>query len=99
VLLAAVYGVPDPGVGDRVMVAIQVVPGAAFDPHRFAAFLREQRDLGPKWVPTYVRVVDAFPMTETNKVLKRELARERFDTSDPLWWRPGRDLTYVPLDP
>jgi len=99
VLLAAVYGVPDPGVGDRVMAAVQVVPGAEFDPDRFAAFLREQRDLGPKWVPTYVRVVDAFPMTETNKVLKRELARERLDTADPLWWRPGRDLTYVPFHP
>ena len=26
-------------------------------------------------MPTYVRVVDGFPMTETNKVIKRELVR------------------------
>jgi fatty-acyl-CoA synthase len=99
VLLAAVFAVPDPGVGDRVMVAVQLVPGARFAPDRFAAFLAGQRDLGPKWVPTYVRVVETFPMTETNKVLKRELVRERFATDDELWWRPGRDLTYVPFDP
>jgi fatty-acyl-CoA synthase len=98
VLLAAVYGVPDPGVGDRVMVSVQLASGATFDPDAFAAFLGAQRDLGPKWVPTFVRVVGAFPMTETNKVLKRELVRERFDTRDPIWWRPDRDLTYVPLD-
>jgi fatty-acyl-CoA synthase len=78
---------------------VQLVPGARFDPDRFAAFLAGQRDLGPEWVPTYVRVVEAFPMTETNKVLKRELVRERFATDDELWWRPGRDLTYVPFDP
>ncbi|HEU5308740.1 MAG TPA: AMP-binding protein [Acidimicrobiia bacterium] len=99
VLLAAVYGVPAPDVGDRVMTAIQLVPGARFDADDFASFLAAQRDLGPKWVPTYVRVVDTFPMTETNKVLKRELARQRFDTTDELWWRPGRDLAYVPFDP
>jgi fatty-acyl-CoA synthase len=99
VLLAAVYGVPDPGVGDRVMASVQLVPGAEFDAEGFAAFLAQQRDLGPKWVPTYVRVVDAFPMTETNKILKRELVRQRFDTADALWWRPGKNLTYVPFDP
>jgi fatty-acyl-CoA synthase len=99
VLLAAVYGVPDPGVGDRVMVSLQLVPGATFDPDGFAAFLAEQRDLSPKWAPTFVRVVDTFPMTETNKILKRELVRQHLDTPDPIWWRPDRDLTYVPLDP
>ena len=99
VLLAAVYGVPDPGVGDRVMVSVQLASDATFDPDAFAAFLGAQRDLGPKWVPTFVRVVGTFPMTETNKVLKRELVRERFDTRDPIWWRPHRDLTYVPLEP
>ena len=99
VQLAVVYGVPDPGVGDRVMAVVQLVPGATFDPEGFAAFLAGERDLGPKWVPTFVRVVDTFPMTETNKVLKRELVLERFATEDPLWWRPGRDLTYVPFDP
>jgi fatty-acyl-CoA synthase len=99
VLLAAVYGVPDPGVGDQVMASVQLASGATFAPDGFATFLAAQRDLGPKWVPTYVRVVEAFPMTETNKVLKRELVREGFDTAEPIWWRPNRDLTYVPFDP
>ena len=97
VLLAAVYGVPDPRVGDRVMAALQLAPGASFDPDEFAAFLGTQRDLGPKWVPSYLRIVETFPMTETNKVLKRELVRQRFDTTDPIWWRPGREVAYVPF--
>ena len=31
VILAAVYGVPDPEIGDRVMVALQLVPGSQWD--------------------------------------------------------------------
>jgi fatty-acyl-CoA synthase len=91
VLLAAVYGVPDAEAGDRVMAALALRAGAAFDPAGFAAFLAAQRDLSPKWVPTYVRLVAALPGTETNKVMKRALQREGFlrvDGPDPLWWRP-----------
>src|SRR5262249_51530224 len=42
VVLAAVYGVPDADGGDRVMAALVLRDGAAFDPHQFAAFLRTQ---------------------------------------------------------
>ena len=52
VILAAVYGVPDPDGGDRVMAALMLRDGAAFDPAGFAAFLRAQPDLSPKWLPT-----------------------------------------------
>ena len=96
-LLAAVYGVPDAEAGDRLMAAVQLAPGRVFDPDEFATFLDEQRDLGPKWVPTYVRIVPEFPMTETNKVLKRVLVRQRWETPDPVWWRAGPELTYVPF--
>jgi hypothetical protein len=33
-------------------------------------------------------------MTETQKILKRLLRRERWDVSDPLWWRTS---TAAPL--
>ncbi len=46
VVLPAVYGVPDPELGDRVMAAIQLAPGVEFDADAFVAFLDEQRDLG-----------------------------------------------------
>ena len=54
-LLLAVYGVPDADAGDRVMAAIQLVPGTEFDPVAFEEFLGTQRDLGPKWAPAFVR--------------------------------------------
>jgi fatty-acyl-CoA synthase len=97
VLLAAAYGVPDVDAGDRVMVALQLLPDTTFDPGDFDAFLAGQRDLGPKWVPTFVRIVDGFPMTETNKVIKRTLVHERWDAADPMWWRPERDGPLVPF--
>ncbi len=86
VLLAAVYAVPNPTVGDDVMAAVMLEPGAAFDPEGFAKFLAAQDDLGTKWAPRYVRVVtDDFPRTETHKILKRVLRRERWESSDAVW--------------
>jgi fatty-acyl-CoA synthase len=114
VVLAAVYGVPDPEAGDRVMAALQLAPGLAFDPVAFAAFLAEQPDLGPKWVPAFVRVLAQLPMTPTNKVLKRELVAQRWmsgastsassaaspaSAAGELWWRPARETRYVPFTP
>jgi len=97
VVLPAVYGVPDAELGDRVMAAIELAPGVEFDAADFTRFLAAQPDLGTKWAPTFVRIVEHLPVTETNKVLKRELVRERWDVEDPIWWRPARELTYVPF--
>lgn len=90
VRLVAVYAVPDAHVGDRVMAAVRLDDGATFDPEGFARFLGEQADLGPKWVPTYVRVVSELPLTATNKIEKRRLRAERWNTADPVWVRDGR---------
>ena len=49
VVLSAVYGVPDAEAGDRVMAALELRPGARFDPDGFARFLAAQPDLSPKW--------------------------------------------------
>ncbi|MDQ6854066.1 MAG: AMP-binding protein [Actinomycetota bacterium] len=94
VVLAAVYAVPDPGVGDRVMAALQLRPGSSFDPEGFAAFLAAQPDLGTKWAPRFVRIAEELPVTETSKVLKRVLRRERWDGDDPVWWQPDKDGPY-----
>ena len=90
IVLAAVYAVPDEEVGDQVMAALELRPGATFDPADFDEFLSEQPDLGTKWSPRYLRVMSALPMTETQKILKRVLRRERWDVSDPVWWRPSK---------
>jgi fatty-acyl-CoA synthase len=100
VVLAAVYGVPDAEAGDRVMAALELRPGARFDPERFADFLAAQPDLSSKWAPTYVRVTGELTRSETNKVQKRTLQREGFTDvggSDTVWWRPRGAAHYRPF--
>ena len=99
VVLAAVYAVPDPDVGDRVMAALQLRPGAAFDPEGFASFLASQPDLGTKWTPRFVRIAATLPVTETSKVLKRVLRRDRWETDDEVWWQPEKAGAYRRLAP
>ncbi len=99
VVLAVVYAVPDLVVGDQVMAALQLRPGAEFDAPGFATFLEAQSDLGTKWAPRFVRVCPELPITATSKVLVRTLRADRWNTTDPVWWRPGRgaDAPYRPL--
>ncbi|MGA8724321.1 MAG: AMP-binding protein [Acidimicrobiales bacterium] len=94
---SVVYAVPDPRTGDQVMAALELRSGAAFDPSAFAVFLESQPDLGTKWAPQYVRIVEDLPVTATGKIDRTPLRSERWQTSDPIWWRPGRDLEYLPL--
>jgi fatty-acyl-CoA synthase len=90
VVLSAVYAVPDPIVGDQVMAALQLRPGAVFEPVEFARFLDAQSDLGTKWAPRFVRVCRELPITATSKVLVRTLRAQRWNSTDSVWWRPGR---------
>ena len=90
VVLAAVYAVPDPIVGDQVMAAIQLRPGVEFSGANFVEFIQTQRDFGSKWMPTLVRVSDNLPVTHTVKVLKRVLRGERWQCEEPVWqWHAG----------
>lgn len=85
VTAAAVYPVPDPSIGDQVMAALVLAPGATLDAEKFRAFLAEQPDLGPKQWPSFVRVSTTLPRTATFKVLKRQLSTEGTNCPDPLW--------------
>ncbi|GAA4614875.1 long-chain-fatty-acid--CoA ligase [Saccharopolyspora hordei] len=89
---AAVYGVPDPVVGDQVMAAL--VTTGAFTVEEFAGFLSAQADLGPKQWPRYLRLASDLPRTATHKVLKRQLQSEALGTEDPVYRRSDRG-TYV----
>ncbi len=99
--VAAVYPVPDTasGAGDQVMVALETVPGRTFDPDEFADWLTQQPDLGPKWLPRYVRVSPSLPQTATGKVTKVGLRAEAWVCDDPVWWRPldRVDFRFEPL--
>lgn len=69
----AVLAVPDETVGDAVLAVAELAPGATFDAAAFAAFLAAQPDLGTKWTPRYLRLVEALPRTPTSKVVKRDV--------------------------
>jgi fatty-acyl-CoA synthase len=88
VVEVAVYGIPAPDVGDRVMAALVLGDGAEFDVNRFRVFLAEQPDLGPKQWPTFVRIGSNLPRTETFKVIKRQLQAEGTDCADPVFEIP-----------
>jgi fatty-acyl-CoA synthase len=93
----AVYAVPDDPVGDRVMAALELRHGATFGPAAFDRFLRDQRDIGPKWVPAFVRVDDELPKLASMKLDKTRLRREAW-RADQVVWRPGKGEDLRPLD-
>ncbi|WP_431238635.1 long-chain-fatty-acid--CoA ligase FadD17 [Mycolicibacterium aichiense] len=85
---AAVYAIPDPAVGDRVMAALVMPEGTTFDVNDFREFLTAQSDLGPKQWPAFVRVSTSLPRTETFKIIKRRLSAEALECADPVFEIP-----------
>jgi fatty-acyl-CoA synthase len=92
-VMVAVYATPDPRTGDEVMCAIELRPGRVFDATAFGEFLATQPDLGTKWAPRFVHIVDAMPLTATNKVDKGPLRATGWSSGE-IWFRPGADLSY-----
>jgi fatty-acyl-CoA synthase len=88
--VVAVYPVPDTasGAGDQLMVALETTPGRPFVADAFGAWLLAQPDLGPKWIPRYVRISESLPQTATGKVTKVGLRAEAWACDEPVWWRP-----------
>jgi fatty-acyl-CoA synthase len=95
--VALIYAVPDSRTGDQVMCTVQMAPGVEFDPKAFGRFIAEQPDMGPKWWPRYVRVVDEVPMTGSNKAAKTGLRREAWQTTAPVYVRDGA-ASYRPME-
>ncbi len=91
VILASVFGVPDPDAGDQVMVALVLREGLALDGPSFASWLDSQPGLSPKWQPRFLRLCETLPSTLTNKVLTRTLVHEKFRSDlvggDPVYVR------------
>ena len=98
VAAVAVYGVPDAITGDQVMAAVELRSGHTFDAGAFDAFLSEQPDLGTKWSPRYVRVVNRMPVTGADKIDKKPLRAVAWCTSDDVWWRPEARAAYRLMD-
>jgi fatty-acyl-CoA synthase len=106
VVLAAAYGVPCPVSDEWVMVALKLRPGASFDPQGFFDFCEEQVAHGGmdrKWFPDFIRVVEEFEYTQTQKVLVRSLKKSHFDPARAegrtLYWRRRSDTAFQPFGP
>jgi fatty-acyl-CoA synthase len=104
VVLAAAYGVPCAVSDELVMVALKLRPGVAFDPEGFFRFCEDQVAHGGmdrKWFPDFVRLVDEFEYTQTEKILVRNLKAVHFDRhrlpDAPLYWRERGDVAFKPL--
>jgi fatty-acyl-CoA synthase len=97
VLVPAVFPVPDVRTGDQVMAALELAEGATFDGPGFDAFLTAQADLGTKWAPRFVRIVDRMPLTGTNKIDKQPLRAQRWEGPAQVWWRPQPGDPLQPL--
>ncbi len=58
-------------------------------------FLDAQPDLGTKWAPRFVRIVDALPVTGADKIAKLPLRSAGWDAGDgAVWWRRDRTGDY-----
>ncbi|MCZ6712605.1 MAG: AMP-binding protein [Deltaproteobacteria bacterium] len=102
--LAAAYGVPCVVSDELVMAALTLHPETEFDPQGFFDFCERQITAGSmdrKWFPDFVRVVDAFDLTQTQKILVRNLKRVHFDRRrlphDAIFWRERGDTSFKPL--
>ena len=105
VVLAAAYGVPCPVSDEWVMGALKLREGASFDPQAFFDFCERQiagGGMDRKWFPDFVRVVEEFPYTQTQKILVRTLKQQHFDPdridAEPLFFRRRGDTTYRVFD-
>lgn len=104
IVLAAAYGVPCEVSDELVMVALKLRPGATFDPKAFFDFCEDQvvnGGMDRKWFPDFVRLVDEFEYTQTEKILVRNLKKVHFDRNrlpnEPLYWRRRGDDAYKPF--
>jgi fatty-acyl-CoA synthase len=99
VSVSAVYPVPDTGsgAGDQVMAALELVPGASFDPARFDELLGAQSDMGTKWAPRFERIAATLPQTATGKVTKVGLRQDAWVRTDEVRWKPPGTPAYRPL--
>ncbi len=104
--LAVAYGAPCEVSDEKVMIAVKLKEGASFDPKTsFEWFVQQQKEAGmdPKWMPDYIRIVDGFAVTETQKIVYRALKSENFNIERVpgmcVYFRQRGDDTFRPLTP
>ena len=103
-VLAAAYGVPCAVSDELVMGALKLRSGTRFDPKAFFDFCEHEVTHGGmdrKWFPDFLRIVDEFEYTQTQKVLVRNLKQVHYDVRRlegvELFWRTRGDDAYRPF--
>jgi fatty-acyl-CoA synthase len=99
--LAAAYGVPCAVSDELVMVAVKMRDGVEFDPQVLFDYCEgaiAHGGMDRKWFPDFVRLVDEFEYTQTQKILVRHLKQAHFDRrrlpNARLYWRQRGDKTF-----
>lgn len=70
---AAVFAVPSDLAEDEIMACVSAVEGESLDESALLQFLKT--DLPAFAVPRYIKIVDDFPKTETQRIIKRDLEK------------------------
>jgi fatty-acyl-CoA synthase len=98
---AIAYGAPCEVADEKVMITVQLKDGVAFEPDKvYTWFIKQQKEGGmdPKWMPDYIRVIESFPVSNTQKIMVRPFKREHFDLecnpSMQIYYRKRGDDTY-----
>ncbi len=104
VVLAAAYGVPCAVSDELVMGALKLRSGTRFDPKAFFDFCEHEVTHGGmdrKWFPDFLRIVDEFEYTQTQKILVRNLKNVHYDVRRlegvELFWRTRGGDSYLPF--
>ncbi|KQC11172.1 MAG: AMP-dependent synthetase [Smithella sp. SDB] len=69
----AVYAVPSELAEDEIMASIKLVQGQSVRPQELIAFMHDKLERFA--VPRYIRFVNEFPMTNTHRIIKKELEK------------------------
>jgi fatty-acyl-CoA synthase len=101
IALAVAYGVPCTISDELVMAAIKMREGVKFNPQAFFDWCEAQvsgASMDRKWFPDFVRLVDDFEYTQTQKVLVRNLKKVHFDrrriATEPVYFRVRGDKSF-----
>ncbi len=79
----AVFGIPDPDLGEAIAVAIQPEPDATIDTGQLQSFLKGR--IANYMIPRKILIKDSLPRDDNGKIFKRKLR-------DAFWADAGRQI-------
>jgi len=103
---AIAFGAPCEVSDEKVMIVVQMEEGKTFDPRAaYDHFMHQQQNGGmdPKWMPDYIRIIEAFPVTTTQKIIVRPFKKQNFNLAETpgmeIYFRRRGDTSYHRMTP